>query len=219
MNTCNKLRPAKEGKSLRQVGGSLIVRERPAGDSPTHAVRDTWMNRARLVLVDQNDLLLEMLSACLGRIEGLEIAGTARSGRTAVALVDRVAPDVVLLNLTLPDMSGLTALRRMKSLPRAAICDLGADDCIVKSELAQAIWPTVERLLRGRSAGGSMNSDAGAATPSRASRPARRATPSTRRGAPAQPRPRGRAFVAAGAGVPAAAPPTWPVFPRSTAST
>jgi len=131
------------------------------------------MNRARLVLVDQNDLLLEMLSVCLGRIEGLEVAGTARSGQTAVALVESVAPDVVLLNLTLPDMSGLTALRRMKSLPRvplvimmtfdcskaarAAICELGADDCIVKSEIAQAIRPTVERLLRERSAGDSMN--------------------------------------------------------------
>lgn len=131
------------------------------------------MSRARLVLVDQNDLLLDMLSACLGRIEGLEVAGTARTGSTAVALVDRVAPDVVLLNLTLPDMSGLTALRRMKSLPRAplvivmtfdcskaaraAIRDLGADDCIIKSDLAQAIWPTVERLLRERGAAGSMN--------------------------------------------------------------
>jgi len=131
------------------------------------------MNRARLVLVDQNDLLLDMLSACLGRIEGLEVAGTARTGSTAVTLVDQVAPDVVLLNLTLPDMSGLTALRWMKSLPRAplvimmtfdcskaaraAICELGADDCIIKSDLAQAIWPTVERLLRERGAAGSMN--------------------------------------------------------------
>lgn len=131
------------------------------------------MSRARLVLVDQNDLLLDMLQACLGRIEGLEVAGTARSGSTAVTLVDQVAPDVVLLNLTLPDMSGLTALRQMKSLPhpplvimmtfdcskaaRAAICDLGADDCIIKSELAQAIWPTVVRLLRERGAAGAMN--------------------------------------------------------------
>jgi two-component system response regulator AlgR len=119
--------------------------------------------RARLVLVDQNDLLIEMISACLDRAQGIEIAGTAKRGDEAIALVDRIRPEVVLLNLTLPDMSGLTALRRMKLLPdppivivmtfhcsnaaRAAIRDLGADDCIIKSEVARALSPTVERLL------------------------------------------------------------------------
>jgi DNA-binding response OmpR family regulator len=128
---------------------------------------------ARLVLVDQNDLLLEMLGLCLGRIEGLDVVGMARSGETAVPLVKQTSPDVVLLNLTLPDMSGLTALLRMKALPRApivimmtfdcsnaaraAICDLGADDCIVKSEIAQAIRPTVERLIRERGTAGPTN--------------------------------------------------------------
>lgn len=119
--------------------------------------------RARLVLVDQNDLLIEMISACVDRAQGIEIAGTAKRGDEAIALVERLRPDVVLLNLTLPDMSGLTALRRMKLLPeppivivmtfhcsnaaRSAIRDLGADDCIIKSEVARALAPTVERLL------------------------------------------------------------------------
>lgn len=119
--------------------------------------------RARLVLVDQNDLLIEMISACLDRARGIEIAGSAKSGDEAIALVERLRPEVVLLNLTLPDMSGLTALRRMKLLAdppivivmtfhcsnaaRAAIRDLGADDCIIKSEVARTLAPTVERLL------------------------------------------------------------------------
>ncbi len=119
--------------------------------------------RARLVLVDQNDLLIEMISACVDRALGIEIAGTAKRGDEAIAVVERLRPDVVLLNLTLPDMSGLTALRRMKLLPeppivivmtfhcsnaaRAAIRDLGADDCIIKSEVAPALSPSVERLL------------------------------------------------------------------------
>jgi two-component system response regulator AlgR len=119
--------------------------------------------RARLLLVDQNDLLIEMISACLDRAQGIEIAGTAKRGDEAIALVERLRPEVVLLNLTLPDMSGLTALRRMKLLPdppivivmtfhcsnaaRAAIRDLGADDCIIKSEVARVLSPTVERLL------------------------------------------------------------------------
>jgi DNA-binding response OmpR family regulator len=129
--------------------------------------------RARLVLVDQNDLLLEMLALCVARIEGYEVAGTAGTGQAGLALVERTAPDVVLLNLTLPDMSGLTALLRMKALPRvplvimmtfdcsqaarAAIRDLGADDCIVKSDIAKVIRPTVERLLRERDGAGSQN--------------------------------------------------------------
>jgi len=119
--------------------------------------------RARLVLVDQNDLLIEMVSACVDRAQGIEITGTAKRGDEAVGLVERLRPDVVLLNMTLPDMSGLTALRRMKLLPdppivivmtfhcsntaRSAIRDLGADDCIIKSEVARTLSPTVERLL------------------------------------------------------------------------
>jgi len=118
---------------------------------------------ARLVLVDQNDLLIEMISACLERAPALAIAGSAKTGGEAIALVEQLRPEVVLLNLTLPDMSGLTALRRMKMLPdppivivmsfhcsnaaRAAIRELGADDCIIKSEVARTLSPMVERLL------------------------------------------------------------------------
>jgi two-component system response regulator AlgR len=119
--------------------------------------------RARLVLVDQNDLLIEMISACLERAPGITIAGSAKTGGEAIALVEQLRPEVVLLNLTLPDMSGLTLLRRVKTLAdppivivmtfhcsnaaRAAIRDLGADDCIIKSEVARALSPMVERLL------------------------------------------------------------------------
>jgi two-component system response regulator AlgR len=133
--------------------------------------------RARLVLVDQNDLLIEMISACVDRAQGIAIAGTAKRGDEAVGLVERLRPDVVLLNLTLPDMSGLTALRRMKLLPdppivivmtfqcsnaaRAAIRDLGADDCIIKSEVARTLSPTVERLLGRRKLDGPPASDGG----------------------------------------------------------
>src|SRR5262249_7059824 len=126
--------------------------------------------RARLLLVDQNDLLIEMISACLDRAQGIEIAGSAKTGAEAIALVERLRPDVVLLNLTLPDMSGLTALRKMKlqeeppivivmtfhcsNAARAAIRDLGADDCIIKSEVARTLSPMVERLIGQRRIGG-----------------------------------------------------------------
>ena len=104
-----------------------------------------------------------MISACVDRAQGIEITGTAKRGDEAVGLVEQLRPDVVLLNLTLPDMSGLTALRRMKQLSeppivivmtfhcsnaaRSAIRELGADDCIIKSEVARTLSPTVERLL------------------------------------------------------------------------
>jgi DNA-binding NarL/FixJ family response regulator len=124
----------------------------------------------RLVLVDQNDLLLDMLSTCLGHLPGIAIAGRARSGVEGIALVGTIAPDAVLLNLTLPDMSGLTAMRRIKSLPHAplvimmtfhsshaameTIRGLGADDCILKSEVARAAGPAIERLMERCRSGG-----------------------------------------------------------------
>jgi hypothetical protein len=57
-------------------------------------------SRARLVLVDQNDLLIEMISACVDRAQGIEITGTAKSGDEAVGLRSGSGP-TWCLNLTL----------------------------------------------------------------------------------------------------------------------
>jgi DNA-binding NarL/FixJ family response regulator len=69
----------------------------------------------RVVAVDDHPVYLRGLVACLEDAAGVEIAGLATSGAEAVELVTGADPDVVLLDLNLPDMSGVEVVRRLRS--------------------------------------------------------------------------------------------------------
>jgi DNA-binding NarL/FixJ family response regulator len=69
----------------------------------------------RVVAVDDHPVYLRGLVACLEDAVGVEIAGLARSGTEAVEAVADADPDVVLLDLNLPDMSGVEVVRRLRS--------------------------------------------------------------------------------------------------------
>jgi two-component system response regulator DevR len=67
----------------------------------------------RLLVVDDHLMVREGLRSMLGG-EGIEIVGEASSGGEAVRVAAALSPDVVLLDLELPDMDGLTVLRQLK---------------------------------------------------------------------------------------------------------
>jgi DNA-binding NarL/FixJ family response regulator len=67
----------------------------------------------RLLVVDDHLMVREGLRSMLGD-EGIEIVGEASSGGEAVRVAADLSPDVVLLDLELPDMDGLTVLRQLK---------------------------------------------------------------------------------------------------------
>lgn len=90
--------------------------------------------RIRLVLVDDSQVVRAGLRALLGSETGLEIAGEAASVATAVATCARLAPDVVLLDIRLPDGSGFDACRqilRQQPDTRILILTSVADDTLV----------------------------------------------------------------------------------------
>jgi DNA-binding NarL/FixJ family response regulator len=68
----------------------------------------------RVLIVDDQRVVREGLATIVGNFEGVEVAGVASNGEEAVALVDQVAPDVVLMDLRMPVMDGpgATALIR-----------------------------------------------------------------------------------------------------------
>ena len=68
----------------------------------------------RVTIVDDHTLFREGLQSLLER-HGLEVADSAGDGPAGVAAVARERPDVVLLDLRLPGMSGLEALRRLRA--------------------------------------------------------------------------------------------------------
>jgi DNA-binding NarL/FixJ family response regulator len=86
----------------------------------------------RLVVVDDHPVVREGLRSFLGTRAGLEVIGEAGDVDEAVAVVDQLGPDVVLLDLVLPGGGGVAALGRLLALspaPRVIVLtSFGGDD-------------------------------------------------------------------------------------------
>jgi DNA-binding NarL/FixJ family response regulator len=71
----------------------------------------------RVLLADDHQLMREGTAALLGADERIEVVGQARNGREALALSERRRPDVVLLDLNMPELGGLEACARLRKEP------------------------------------------------------------------------------------------------------
>ncbi|NVI91331.1 response regulator transcription factor [Actinomadura sp. BRA 177] len=67
----------------------------------------------RVMIVDDHPIVREGLRGMLAAEPDIEVAGEAASGDEAVALVPRVAPDVVLMDLRMPSGDGVSAIERL----------------------------------------------------------------------------------------------------------
>ena len=68
----------------------------------------------RVLVADDHQLMREGTAALLGADDRVEVVGLARDGREALALAERRAPDVVLLDLNMPEVDGLEACARLR---------------------------------------------------------------------------------------------------------
>src|SRR4051794_23686622 len=77
------------------------------------------MTVIRVLLVDDDPLVRAGLSLMLGGAEDIEIVGEAADGTEVEAAVDRTRPDVVLMDIRMPLVDGLTATERLRGRPEA----------------------------------------------------------------------------------------------------
>jgi DNA-binding NarL/FixJ family response regulator len=120
----------------------------------------------KVFVVDDHELVREGLRVLLSRAEGLEIAGSASSGEEALARLDGVACDVLLLDMRLPGMHGLDVIAALansgKASPRILVLTAhddqdmvleavraGAHGYVLKSASRNELVGAIRRVARG----------------------------------------------------------------------
>jgi DNA-binding NarL/FixJ family response regulator len=83
----------------------------------------------RVLVADDHRLILEAILRSFEDVDGIEIVATASDGRQVVPLIARTNPDLVLLDMRMPEMDGLTCLDRIrKHHPSIKVVMLSAFD-------------------------------------------------------------------------------------------
>lgn len=67
----------------------------------------------RILLADDHTIVLQGLSRFLQEQEGMEVVGEAKDGPTVVALARELAPNVVIMDISMPGLSGIEATRQI----------------------------------------------------------------------------------------------------------
>lgn len=76
----------------------------------------------RVLIADDHAVVREGLRAFLELQDGIEVAGEAADGEEAIAVAERLDPDVVLMDLVMPKLDGLGAMRELRErVPRARV--------------------------------------------------------------------------------------------------
>jgi DNA-binding NarL/FixJ family response regulator len=124
------------------------------------------VEKKKILIVEDHTILREGLKALLATNPDIEIAGEAEDGREAIWLVEKLNPDMVLMDLSMPRMDGIQAIREIKKRwPKKRVLALtahkteeyvlttlraGADGYLLKDSTYQEMMNAVKSVLSGK---------------------------------------------------------------------
>ena len=125
------------------------------------------LEKLRIVLAEDHTILREGLRALLSADPNFEIIGEAQNGREAVRCVEKLEPDLLLMDLSMPRMSGMDAIREIKKrFPEVKIIALtvhkteeyllttlkaGADGYVLKDATHEELVMAIKNVMGGKS--------------------------------------------------------------------
>lgn len=74
------------------------------------------MNRIRIAIADDHPIFRAGLQGLLSEQEDFDVVGEASNGREAVALAGQISPELLLMDLQMPELDGVAAIREIKSI-------------------------------------------------------------------------------------------------------
>jgi len=124
------------------------------------------MNSIRILLADDHDVVRKGLRYILQRQEGTDVIGEVRDGREAVRLAEKLQPDLVIMDIAMPLLSGIEATAQIvKSSPKIKVIMLsmhsdetylvriltaGAKGYLLKESTESDLIPAVKAVLQGK---------------------------------------------------------------------
>ena len=124
------------------------------------------MKPVRILIADDHELIRRGLAAQLEQIPGWEVTAEASNGNEAVELAVRLKPDLIVLDLSMPEQNGLAAARRILASDPAArililtaheseqlvreVLEAGAQGYVLKSDAGRVLVAALQALLDGR---------------------------------------------------------------------
>ena len=87
-------------------------------------IRRRFLRKLRTILVDDEPLARRLIRSMLSDIEGVELIAECRNGREAIAAVHGLSPDLMILDVKMPGLTGFDVVRELQSdvMPMVIFC-------------------------------------------------------------------------------------------------
>lgn len=125
------------------------------------------MKPIKVLLADDHTIILDGLHMVLSNDEEIEVIGTAGNGDEVLAFLERNKTDLIVLDINMPKMDGITCARILKKefpwikiiiltmYPQRSFVDeiikIGIDGCLLKNNTGKELIEAIKRVMNGKS--------------------------------------------------------------------